>query len=473
MGQSVNFYKMGQAMGPDKIDTSTADALGRIGGQARSIGIALAAERKAEEKKLKEEKNKAGNKISQAFVDMGPTLKNLGQESYTQAQNEAEEYRNRMFECIQSKDVKCQQNIMVELNEWKARHEGDAESLKALVESWEADEDGDRPVSTDAMSKDDIAVMENFVANDSKRTIYEDGVMKYQWDVPVMVNGEPLMDENGLPVTEPKTYSLKDLQDKIILKDTVNGTKMLDYGVELKTSFSEDPDNPPSAADIKEKVSSIIPKDEKKIRDWLHGNPADRPGLDVHEYLIDLMEKDFNTFSQLGIDINNFPYKDGDGEGGEKDGVLDANDVPRDFKDDLIKKILNVEDLEISHDIISEIYAKHLQYDMVGRGKENKDYRKDHEKSILGSDIDTSKEAKEERANKLTQLQSLGDPSSPIHAEIASMSPEAIASHLGFESINSQIYNDQTGEFESISTYIASASKKTSKINKKNPKKSR
>ena len=37
------------------------------------------------------------------------------------------------------------------------------------------------------------------------------------------------------------------------------------------------------------------------------------------------------------------------------------------------------------------------------------------------------------------------------------MSPDAIAKHLGFDSINSQIFNDKTGKLESISNYIASA----------------
>ena len=42
---------------------------------------------------------------------------------------------------------------------------------------------------------------------------------------------------------------------------------------------------------------------------------------------------------------------------------------------------MNVEDLEISHSIMTEIYAKHLQFDMVG--KPNEDYRTQDETSML------------------------------------------------------------------------------------------
>ncbi len=451
---SGNFYRLGQQMGPGALDTGTADILTGIGSELNKYGNALATEKKAEEKELKEKRTKAGEKISNAFVDMGPMLKNLGQESYTQAQNEVEALRYQMYEAIDAKDEKRKADLMIQLNEVKARHEGDSESLKTLVETWEADpEDGSYPVSTDAMSKDDLAVMENFVGNESKRVVYSNDQppkMMYEWEVPVMddMTGEPSVDEYGEPILETKSYSIEDLQNKIILKDTVNGTKMLDYGQELKESFAEAPDKAPDPATIKTKVGEIIPKDANQIRDWLHGNPAEQPGLDVHSYLIDLVDDNFNTFEKLGVDISQF-------EDTNEDGVVDSDDVPRQFKDELISNIMNVKDLQLSHDIITEVYAKYLQYDMIG--EPNKDYRPAEDLSILGSNIDVSANAKTKRTDTLTKLKSLNDPDSEIFEEIKGMSPELIAKHLGFKSINSKIYNDDTGQLESISNYIGSA----------------
>ena len=61
------------------------------------------------------------------------------------------------------------------------------------------------------------------------------------------------------------------------------------------------------------------------------------------------------------------------------------------------------------------------------------------------------------KLNLKSHLQNLGDSNSDIFKEISAMSPKAIAQHLGFESINSKIFNDKTGKLESISNYIASA----------------
>jgi len=472
-GSVGDFAKMGRTsmeaeLGANAPNTVATDVLSAFGDSASAIGNAMAAETKANEEKLRIARDSAGDKISQAFVEMGPQLKALGQESYTQAQNEVEALREEMFAAINAKDQKAIADINIRLNEMKTRHAGDADNLDTLVETWEADENGHRPVSTAAMTKEDIAVMENFVGNDSKRVVYsEDNPprMMYEWDVPVIdkKTGEPVLDGEGNPVTEPKRYSLQELQDKVILKQTVNGAKVVDYGQELKEAFKANPDNAPDASTIKDKVSQMIPRDSKNIRDWLHGNPAEQPGLNVHKYLVDMIEDNFNTFTKLGVDISQFgtnPNKMEFNFGGKTyiigdgDGDVDSDDLPRELKDDLIKNVMDVKDLEISHGIISEIYAKHLQYDMIGES--NKDYRPISETSILGSNINVSAHARAKRMEALTNLQSLKDPKSPIYTEISAMTPKGIAEHLGFESINSQIFNDKTGKLESISKYIKS-----------------
>tara|TARA_R100001463_G_scaffold3206_1_gene13143 strand:+ start:2724 stop:4199 length:1476 start_codon:yes stop_codon:yes gene_type:complete len=463
--KGTNFYRIGQQMGPSKLDTSTGDILTNIGSQAAAMGKAIAEEKKAEEKKQKEIRNKAGDKISQAFVDMGPQLKQLGQESYTQAQNEVEELRYKMYEAIDAGDSKAQADLMIQLNEIKTRHAGDAEGLTALVETWEPDEDGNRAVSTDAMTGDDVKVMENFIANDSKRTIYEDGVMKYQWDVPKLDdNGQEILDEEGNPVMETKTYSLKDLQDKIILKDTVNGNKYLDLEQTMKETISNG-GKPPTNAEMKRKVSEVIPRDDKKIRDWLHGNPAEQHDLNVNDYLIDLMNRDFGTFDKLGIDLTKpeYAYLDKDNP---KDGVQ-ADEVPQDFKDELIDNVMNVKDLEITHGILTDIYAARglnnimgVEYeegdDIPGGFVGNKNYNTEDD-NILGINIDQNEQDNKSKALRMEKLQGLSDPA--VLMKYKGWTTEAIAKDIGVDP-NQGIVNPESGEAETIATYIANATKK-------------
>ena len=444
-----DFYKMGQAMGPEKLDTSTADVLSGIGQQISTFGSAVAEEKKAEAKKLKEERNVAGDKISQEFTNLSETISQLPQESFQQAQSEVEDLRYRMYECIDAKDTKCQQNLMLELNKIKERHAGDADNLKTFVDSWQKDENGNMPVSTDAMSREDVDVMENFLANDSKRTVYKDGQMYYEWD---MDTGE--VNENGEPKTEPQSYSLQELQDKVILKETVNGNKYIDLEGEIKKGIVDGTRDIPTHGEMKRKVGEIIPRDNKAIRDWLHGNPAEQHDLDVEGYLIDLMESDLKTYNSLGIDLTKpeYAYLDKDG----KNGVTD-DEIPQEFKDDLINNVMNVKDLEITHGILTDIYAARGLKNIVG--EPNHDYNKDKkENNILGmDDFNPNDKDAANRAETLQKLTALDDPANLKQYE--GMTAEAIANKIGVDP-KGQILNPQTGQMESVSTYIANAANK-------------
>jgi|TARA_R110002074_G_scaffold303099_2_gene474288 hypothetical protein len=462
-----NFYRMGQQMGPEKLDTSTADMVSGIGQQISTFGSAIAEERKEEAKKLKEERNAAGDKISQEFTNLSETISQLPQESFQQAQNECEDLRYRMYECIDAKDIKCQQNLMLELNKIKERHAGDADNLKTFVDSWQKDEDGNMPVSTDAMSREDVDVMENFLANDSKRTVYRDGQMYYEWD---MDTGE--VDENGEPITEPQTYSLQELQDKVILKETVNGNKYIDLEGEIKQGIVNGTRDIPTHGEMKRKIGEIIPRDNKAIRDWLHGNPAEQHDLNVEGYLIDLMERDLGTFSSLGMDLTKPEYAHLDKDN-PKDGVQ-ADEVPQKFKDKLIKNVMNVKDLEITHGILTDIYAarglnnilgvpEELDSNGVWTGKGNKNYNKGNkENNILGmDDFNPNEQDAKNRAKTLQKLTALDDSANLKQYE--GMSIEAIANKIGVDP-KGQILNPKTGQMESVSTYIANAANKKATV---------
>ena len=462
-----NFYRMGQAMGPDKLDTGVADMVSGIGKQVGGFGAAMAEERKAEAKKLKEERNAIGEKVSQEFTNLSETISQLPQESFNQAQSEVEDLRYRMYECIDAKDSKCQQDLMLELNKIKDRHAGDADNLKTFVDSWQKDENGNMPVSTDAMDGDDVKMMENFLANDSKRTIYKDGQMFYEWDVDT---GE--VDGDGNPIMDTQTHSLQDLQDKVILKETVNGNKYIDLEGEIKQGIVDGTRGVPTHGEMKRKVGEIIPRDNKAIRDWLHGNPAEQHDLDVEGYLIDLMERDFKTYSSLGIDLTKpeFLYLDSVENGGDGDGIVQDDELTDDFKKGLVADVMNVKDLEITHGILTDIYAARglnnvmgVEYaegdDIPGGFVGNKDYNKDNkENSILGmDDFNPNEQDAANRSETLQKLKALDDPANLKQYE--GMTAEAIASKIGIDP-KAQILDPVSGERVSVASYIAKAADK-------------
>ena len=448
-------FAIGQAeggAGGAQARSTMYDGLDQITETLRANKLARETENKTVMAAEQKARQLGGQKVSNAFEEMAPTLKSLGPESFGRAQEEVEALRQEMFQAIDNKDQKKIAALNMKLSDIKAKHAGDAESLTTLVESWE-----DGTVSTDAMTKEEIRVMEQFATNKSKRVKYsEDNTMMYEWDKPVIdeETGEQAIDEFGDPVTEPEEFSMAQMQDMIITKETVNGVKVLDYGEEIKTMYKEG--KPPSDSEIKSKIRDIIPQKPRELRDWLHGNPAEQDGLNVHGYLTDLMsvDGDFNTFASLGVDTSQF--KDTNNEPG-----IQADEIPDSFKEDLIRKVMDVEDLEMSHGIISDIYSNLLKNNMMG--KENVDYRPIDETTILGSKMDSSAQAVAKRKEALTSLQNLADPKNPIHKELSGLDDNGIARHLGFENLQSQIYNDVSGQMESIETYIASGVKKKGK----------
>jgi hypothetical protein len=170
------------------------------------------------------------------------------------------------------------------------------------------------------------------------------------------------------------------------------------------------------------------------------------------------------TFKKLGIDLSDPKYAKWDVPGSEPG--IQPEEVPTEFKKMLIDKVMNVEDLETSHSIVTDIYSNLLKNNMMGI--ENKDYRGIEETAILGNKNDQDASAVVARKEKLVKLQALKDPTHAIHDEIGSMTPEELAVYIfgpGGKPSDS-IYNNETGEEESIKTYIAKAKNKAA--NKRN-----
>ena len=475
-GTTSEFMKMGKMMGQSNNPSNSGmyDGLDKVTEKLMANKLARQAEVKGERESLRKERKLAGQKLTNEFTEMGPTLKVLGPESFGQAQTEIEGLRQQMFEAIDAGDQKKIAELNMKLNDIKTRHSGDAENLTTLIDSWESD-----TVSTDAMTKENIDVLTNFAANKTKKEVYvenEDGVpeLRYEWDTeePLLdeTTGEQQIDEEGNPMFVKDQKSLAEMQDMLVTKDTVNGNKMLDLGQELKVCYKDK--SPMSDADIKHKVGEIIPQDPKAIRDWLHGNPAEFPGLNVHDYLNDLMNTDYGTFDKLGIDLTKpeYAHLDKDKEGDDGYGTVEADEVPEAFREELINNVLDVKDLEVSHGIITEIYSSLMKNNMMGIS--NEDQRDPSETTILGNKESSSAKASNDANETLEKLKSLGDPDSPIHAEIARMNEAQIATHIlgSGAKWTDEVYDPVTKEKITLAKYIADAKNKKSKPNEQNPK---
>ena len=374
----LDWYRMGEKRMQAELGTSVKDPLSGLD----KITEALRARQKAKEEKVKaieKEKKTArdefGQKLNNDFVELGPQLKSLGQDSYNQAQMEVEALRNEMYEAINNDDVKAQADINVRLNELKMRHAADAENLTSFIDSYE-----NELVSTDAMTSEHQDVHKNFATNPTKRVIYSNTnppKLMYEWDVPVVDDdpesetyGKQMIDANGDPMTEPKSYSLEELNDMVVLKDNENGVKVMDYVEEQKKIMAEGGRGPDNRA-IKKQMREMIPRDPKQLRDWTYGNPAGADGLDIFEYLMDhpMLDLSQAQYKMLGVEDIAEPAGIG------PEDLVDEND-----KKSMIDKIMNVEDVDITHSVISDIYATISANNIRGREELNPNYNPEEDK---------------------------------------------------------------------------------------------
>ena len=452
----IDWYKMGKQSMQAQLGSGGKDdplsGLDQITRTLKNKQIVREAEVKAEKLELKKARNKAGEKISNAFVEMGPTLKSLGPESFNQCQQEVKAIREQMFRAIDAKDQDAIAKLNMQLNELKAKHSADAENLTNLVDSYESE-----LVSSDAMTNEHQVIHEQFATNPTKKAVYHDGVLHYEWEHPTKKN------DDGSPFIE--SHTMESLNDMLVFKDTENGVVMIDKVQAYKEQVKENPDSMPTDAKLLSDMKSIIPKDPKKLRDWLHGNPAEADGLDVEQYLHDLLSFENNNATlavqQISGDPNFFNnIKNTSGPNGQIDDVVDIHDLTPDDINNLINKIMDVEDPEKSHEIISEIYADISKNNILGLSEEeggNKDYRSHTETTIMGNQNNPDGLREEERAEKLGNLQSLSDPKNEIWDDLEGLNALEIAKKLGFKDLNAQILVD--GKMTSIRTFIPDAGK--------------
>jgi hypothetical protein len=453
-------------------DSTAMDVVDAIGGVLNTKGAAMNADIKKRYNEKQKSVDEFGKKLELAFIDMGPEMENLGQESYQKANDDVFGLREAWADCEGLGEPaaikKCQADLMVKLNTIKTRHSTDAENAKNLAGLWqgELDEDGNRgepSADVKAMSDDDKGIMEQFISNKSKRVVYlnEDGsgpgdILNYAWEVPVLDTdensptfGEQLIGPDGQPVVETKAYSNDYLQEIIPIKETVNGEKLEDLIQEEKEKKGKGLKVSDNAA-LKKAVGDMIPKTKHALRSWAYSNPAAQDYLNVHDYLVDHPILN-GQYEKLGVEDTN------------GDGVINHEDfIALEDKESIIKKIMDAEDVNLSHEILTDIYASCAGNEISGIG--NKEYYPErHVLSNKANEQVVAEHDQKENQEKLTKLQSLADPE--VLKNMGGANENEIAEMLDLDP-NEKIYNPTTGEYESIKTYIANATNKKARSKK-------
>ena len=364
---------------------------------------AILAEIKEEEKIKTDGRVAKGKELEAVISELDATMTSLGPESFAQAQREVEDLRNRMYEAIDNDDQKTIAELNIELKNIKQRHSADAENLTMTIDNW-----NNGLVSTSAMTDDAIDTYTSFAhakKSGTAKEIYEGNppVLHYQFPKVDESNqpipqldpfGEPMIGEDGNPVYEMHKYTLEDLEDLAVPIDTEGGEAYVDY-VEAQSKVFNESGNPPTDYAIKQQIEKIIPKDEKKIRDWLWGDPAQTGKLDVQGYLFDILdgthkispENEYDLYKKLGVP-----------EIGEPDGVYDETELQAMDKAAIVKSIMEVDDLNTSYQVITEIYTDIAKNNISGNEDLNKDYNKEKTTSLTNNvNLEETEQLKRDR----------------------------------------------------------------------------
>ena len=428
-GSVSDFSKMGKqsmeaGLGVAAGDTSVTDAVSAIGGVLNTKGAAMNAELKEIYKEKQDAADAFGKKLETAFVDMGPEMENLGQESYQKAQDDVYGLREEFVNC--AGDKKCEGKVMVKLNQTKSRHGTDAENAKNLTGLWQGELDektgirGESSADVKAMTKDDKDVMEQFISNKSKRVEYLDetgtgpgDILNYKWEVPVLdENGEQVIGLDGQPQVETKVYSNEQLQEMIPIKETVNGEKLQDF-IQAEKEKKGNQQTVSDNAALKKAVGDMIPKTKHALKSWAYGNPAEQDYLNVHDYLVDHPILD-GQYEKLGLEDQPTEPNPNYVEGGSEpefigDGVINHEDfIAFEDKDAIITKIMDADDVNLSHEILTDIYASVAGNEISGAG--NEEYHP--ERHVLPNKTNetvVAEKDQKENQEKLTKLESLKD----------------------------------------------------------------
>jgi hypothetical protein len=318
--------------------------VGKAADMINAFGSTVADKEKAIHKEKMDKIDSFGDGISTWMVDMGETFSNLPKEAFNQAITECTTLRDEYYNAVNTGDTKAQGEIMIKMNQVKERHAGDAEAQKDLVDILTGvldTETGQRdPATADfrAMNPEHLELIKNF-------TTAEDRSITYIGDPPVLHHTWTQVSEGGELVAMKKTN--KELNDMVVIKQTVNGTKLIDYLSTATQANMVEGAKMPSDNSIRSSIDKIIPKKKTDLISWFKSNPSEIEEFDAHGYLQDNLANFSGTLGELkGMETYD---SDEDASNGIQIAQEDMQKV--------ITMIMDCENPEISRKILVEIMA--------------------------------------------------------------------------------------------------------------------
>jgi hypothetical protein len=314
--------------------------VGKAADMINAFGSTVADKEKAIHKEKMDKVDAYGDSISTWMVDMGESFSNLPKEAYNQCITEVEKLRDEYYNAVNTGDTKLQGELMVQLNQVKERHSGDAEAQKDLVDILTGvldTETGQRdPATADfrAMNPEHLELIKNF-------TTAEDRSITYIGDPPVLYHTWTQVGEDGKEVTMQKTN--RELNDMVIIKQTVNGTKLIDYLSTATQANMVEGAKMPSDNSIRSSIDKIIPKKKTDLISWFKSNPSEIEEFDAHGYLQDNLANFSGTLGELGVE--------------DSDPKIDGIQINPNDMQEIIRQIMDCDDPEISRKILVEIMA--------------------------------------------------------------------------------------------------------------------
>lgn len=316
--------------------------VGKAAGMINAFGSTVADKEKAIHKEKMEKVDAYGDSVSTWMVDMGESFSNLPKEAYNQCITEVEKLRDEYYNAVNTGDTKLQGELMIQLNQVKERHSGDAEAQKDLVDILTGvldTETGQRdPATADfrAMNPEQLELIKNF-------TTAEDRSITYIGDPPVLYHTWTQVSEDGEKVAMKKTN--RELNDMVVIKQTVNGTKLIDYLSTATQANMVEGAKMPSDVSIRSSIDKIIPKSAKKtdLISWFKSNPSEIEEFDAHGYLQDNLANFSGTLGELGVE--------------DSDPKIDGIQINPNDMQEIIRQIMDCDDPEISRKILVEIMA--------------------------------------------------------------------------------------------------------------------
>jgi hypothetical protein len=407
--------------------------VGKAAGMINAFGSTVADKEKAIHKEKMEKVDAYGNDISTWMVDMGESFSNLPKEAYNQCVTEVEGLRNEYYDAVNTGDTKLQGELMIKLNQVKERHSGDAEAQKDLVDILTGvldTETGQRdPATADfrAMNPEHLELIKNF-------TTAEDRSITYIGDPPVLHHTWTQVDENGDLVTMQKTN--KELNDMVIIKQTVNGAKLIDYLSTATQANMVEGAKKPSDVSIRSSIDKIIPNKKTDLISWFKSNPSEIEEFDAHGYLQDNLALFQGTLGDLGVEDSDPKI----------DGIqIDPNDMQ-----EIIRQIMDCDDPKISRDILVEIMADISKSKINGFPLKNYNH-----KPIEGASVVADAERQKNLNTMYERLQNTTKGAQKqLQEDLKGKTPEQVAAYFNITVEDANELRYDKGGYVDINSYI-------------------